>query len=115
MTNPSAEPVAELLRVREQMGRVLGLPTVDMLIDRSATEIRAAHPLVRAISVEGGQLDVESLKTAFNDAAGEEAQAAVNALTGVILVVLARLLGRRVAVSLAEQLDKTGLIESVHL
>jgi hypothetical protein len=97
------------------MARILGLPTVDMLIDRGATEIRAAHPLVRAISVEAGQLNLESLDLAFRDASPAEAQAAANALTGVMLLVLARLLGRNVAHSLAEQLDKAHLIESVHL
>lgn len=97
------------------MARVLGMPTVDMLIDRSATEIRAAHPLVRGISVEGGELNVESLESAFSQASLEEAEAAGKALTGVMLVVLSRLLGRRVAHSLAEQLDKADLIDSVHL
>jgi hypothetical protein len=115
MTSPSAETVAEFLRLREQMASILGMPTVDMLIDRSATEIRAAHPLVRAISVEDGELNLESLDFAFSGASPEEARAAANALTGVMLLVLARLLGRRVAHSLAEQLDKTHLIESVHL
>src|SRR3954467_14674154 len=100
MTNPSAEAVAELLRVREQMGRVLGMQTVDMLIDRSATEIRAAHPVVRAISVDG-ELNPQSLDLAFANSTTEETQAAINALVAVMLLVLARLLGKRVAETLA--------------
>jgi hypothetical protein len=115
MTSPSTDPVAEFLRLREEMARILGMPTVDMLIDRGATEIRAAHPLVRAISVVAGELNLDSLDLAFSEASFEEAQAAANALTGVMLLILARLLGRRVAHSLAEQLDKAHLIESVHL
>src|SRR4051812_29713460 len=97
------------------MGRILGVQTVDMLIDRSVTEIRAAHPIVRAITVEGGELKLDSLDLAFDNVSYEAAQAANNALTGVMLVVLARLLGKRVAHSLAAQVDKKELFEAVRL
>jgi hypothetical protein len=116
MTSRSAATVKqELLSLREDMGRILGLQTVDMLIDRSSTEIRAAHPLMRAISVSAGELSLESLDLAFSEAGVEEAEAAVKALTGVMLLVLARLLGRQVAQSLARQIDKPELLESVRL
>ena len=97
------------------MGLILGMPTVDMLIDRSVTEIRAAHPVVRQISVDGGELNIDSLNQAFGESTTEEAQVAINALTAVMLLVLARLLGRRVAQSLAEQVNKADLFEAVRL
>src|SRR6185436_11256337 len=107
MTNRSTTNVVEaFLALREQLAEVLGLQTVDMLIDRSVTEIRAAHPLVRGISVEGGQLNFESLETAFVNSSTEEALTALNALTAVMLLILARFLGKRVAQSLAEKVNK---------
>lgn len=116
MTSESATSAKrDFLDLREQMARVLGLQTVDMLIDRSATEIRAAHPMVRNFTVIAGELSLESVDLAFENVSREEAAVAVKAMTGVMLVVLARLLGRRIAHSLAEQIDKADLLESVRL
>jgi hypothetical protein len=116
VTNRSTATVIEaFLDLRESLAHVLGRQTVDMLIDRSVTEIRAAHPIVRTITVDGDALDLDSLNLAFRDATPEEAQTAMNALIAVMLLVLARLLGKRVAQSLAEQIKRADLFEAVRL
>ena len=102
------------LALRADLAHVLGVQTVDMLIDRSITEIRAAHPVVRAIRVDG-ELNLESLNLAFVNTTTEQAETAINALVAVMLLVLARLLGKRVAQSLAEQVHKGELFEAIRL
>jgi hypothetical protein len=116
MTSRTVANVIEaFLQLRGELAHVLGVQTVDMLIDRSVTEIRAAHPVVRAISVDAGELNQESLNLAFVNSSTEEAQAAINALVAVMLLVLARLLGKRVAQSLADQVNKSELFEAIRL
>jgi hypothetical protein len=115
MTSRSVANVIEaFLELRAELAHVLGVQTVDMLIDRSITEIRAAHPQVRAISVDD-ELNVESLEMAFVNSTTEEAQAAINALVAVMLLILARLLGKRVAESLADQVNKSELFQAIRL
>jgi hypothetical protein len=89
---------------RDQLASTLGVPTVDLLIERSLTEIAPAFPLLRAISVEGGVLRLDSIPLAFRNATGDEVETALNALTAVMLLVLGRLLGKPVAENLAEEL-----------
>jgi hypothetical protein len=103
------------LVLRDDLARILGRQTVDMLIDRGVTEIREAYPLIGAIVVERGELDVASLDAAFSTASAEETLVALNALTAVMLLITARLLGKRVAESLAETVDRTTLLRSVRL
>jgi len=115
MTSRTVANVIEaFLELRTELAHVLGMQTVDMLIDRSITEIRAAHPQVRAISV-AEELNVESLDLAFVNSTIEETQAAMNALVAVMLLVMARLLGKRVAESLAEQVNKSELFQAIRL
>src|SRR4051812_28350306 len=105
-TPPSQAAKASFLAQRDELGRVLGLSTVDLLIDRGVTEIGEAFPSLRAIEIDNGELRVDSLDEAFLYLTGEEAWAALNALTAVMLLVLGRLLGRRVAQSLAESINR---------
>jgi len=115
MTSRTVANVIEaFLELRIELAQVLGLQTVDMLIDRSITEIRAAHPQVRAITVDD-ELNIESLDLAFVNSTTEETQAAINALVAVTLLILARLLGKRVAESLADQVNKSELFQAIRL
>ena len=111
----NATVIEGFLSLRESLAQVLGMQTVDMLIDRSVTEIRAAHPVVRGISVDGDELNVDSLNQAFEESTAADAQVAINALIAVMLLILARLLGKRVAQSLAEQVNRSDLLDAVRL
>jgi len=92
---------------REELARVLGIQTVDLLIDRALTETYDAYPRLRAISIESDELNLASLDEAFQNSTFEEANTALNALTAVMLMILARLLGRRVAESIAVNINRT--------
>jgi hypothetical protein len=114
-TRSIADVKEEFLRLRDELAQVLGAPTVDMLIDRGITEIRAAHPIVAAIAIDRGHLDPASLDTAFVGASPEQVQTAMNALTAVMLLILARLMGKGLAHRLAEQLKRDDLISQARL
>jgi len=101
--------------LREELARVLGIQTVDLLIDRGVTEIGHAYPLLRSILVADGELSLDSLDEAFEQSGPEETSAAVNALTAVMLLIIVRLLGKRVADSIAESVSKADALRTVRL
>ena len=116
MNGPASQSAtSSFLTLREDMARVLGLQTVDLLIDRGVTEIAEAYPVVKAVSVVGGELNVASLEDAFFNSSADEANAALSALTAVMLLIMARLLGKRVADSIADSLDKASLLKTVRM
>ena len=115
-STPSAEVAkTSFLALREDLARVLGIQTVDLLIDRGLTEIGHAYPLLRAIVVQDGELRLESLDEAFQQSNAEETSAAVNALVAVMLLIVGRLLGKRVADSIAESVNKADALSTVRL
>ena len=91
---------------REQLGRTLGVQTVDLLIERSVFELGSAFPLLQAIIVEESVLQLDSIALAFQAAPGDEVETALNALTAVMLLILARLVGQGTAGNLADQLKR---------
>lgn len=106
---------ASFLALREELARVLGIQTVDLLIDRGVAEIGEAYPPIRTISVQAGELRLDSVDEAFRDSTAEETKAALHALTAVMLLIVARLLGRRVAESIAQNIDKANLLRTVRI
>jgi hypothetical protein len=116
MDAPASQPAtSSFLVLRADLARVLGLQTVDLLIDRGLTDIAEAYPSVKGISVEGGELNIGSLQDAFINASEEDAAASLTALTAVMLLIMARLLGKRVADSIAESIDKSSLLRTVRM
>jgi hypothetical protein len=97
------------LALRDALARILGLQTVDLLIDRGVTEVRDVHPCLRGVIIEGSELAVDSLTDAFRDCSTDETNAALSALTAVMLLIMARLLGKQVAESIADKLRAQGL------
>jgi hypothetical protein len=97
-------PTTVFFARREALARVLGIHSVDLLIDRAVVEIGAAFPVLRLLSTENGELDTKSVEAAFASVSKEEGAAALEALNEVLVVILARLLGRRVAERLAKSL-----------
>jgi hypothetical protein len=118
VTNEVSGPktyTAAFLNLREELACVLGLQTVDLLIDRGLTEIAEAYPCLRDVRVQDGELATSSLEVAFEGCTDKETMEALNALTAVMLLIMARLLGKRVAESIAERVDKLALLRTIHL
>ena len=98
-------PASVFLARREALARVLGIHTVDLLFDRAVVEIGAAHPVLRSLSPGRGRINQESLDAAFASVTDADAAAALEALNEVMVIILARLLGQRVARKLAKSFD----------
>jgi hypothetical protein len=89
--------------LREQLARVLGVDTAEALIDRALTEVEEAYPALEAL--RRGH-DSGSLEESFARSGDEEVVRAFNTLTSVILLILARMLGRKVAEGLADEMRR---------
>jgi hypothetical protein len=88
------------------MSQVLGSGTVDVLVERAVTEIGPVHPGLAGIRLESGQLSLAKLEQTFAEESPEEINAAFSALTGVMVLLLSRLLGRQIAEGIATQIDE---------
>jgi hypothetical protein len=91
--------------LRERLIRVLGAPTVNRLIDRSVAEISRAHPGIASLRCEDDELRFEGVGQAFAEASDDEIRNTFAALTGVLLLLIARLLGSELADRLTEGLS----------
>jgi hypothetical protein len=98
--------------LREQLARVLGIQTVDLLIERARTEISEAHPVLRRFSVRDLEQGFDPERQEVN---WTEFSAALGALTAVMVLILARLLGKQVADSIARDLDRRGQFSGLRL
>jgi hypothetical protein len=90
------------LTTRERLIRVLGCPTVDRIVERAAREVERAHPAIGQLRWDDDEIDLTLVRQALDDAGPDEVRDAYNALNGVLIVIVARLLGREVATRLTE-------------
>ena len=90
------------LRTRERLIRVLGAPTVDCIVARAVREIEHAHPAIGSLTCHDHEVDLAGVREALASAREDEVRDTYNALNGVLIVIVARLLGREVAARLAE-------------
>jgi hypothetical protein len=100
--------------LRERLIRVLGAPTVDKLVDRAISEIRQVHPAIASLSAARNGTEANDVKQAFANVEPSEIRNAFMALDGVLILLVARLLGREIAerltegISIAEYLRREG-------
>jgi hypothetical protein len=92
---------ASLTELRKQLIRTLGVDAVDLVMKRAIFELCNTHPSMSLIRCEDDELSFDALDPAFAHASDEEVDAAFEALNGVMLLVIARILGREIAARLA--------------
>jgi hypothetical protein len=90
------------LQLREQLVRILGVQTVDLIIERGAAEISPTFPAMGLIRFDDFDINLDAVVAALEGTSEAEVRAAFSALNGVILLILARLLGRENALRLAD-------------
>lgn len=93
---------ASFTRLRERLIRVLGVMTVNRLIDRAVVEIARAHPAIANLRCEDDEVELTEVRAAMASSTPEQIRDAFMALDGVLLLLVARLLGREIAVRLTE-------------
>jgi hypothetical protein len=98
--------------LRERLIRVLGAPTVNRLVERAVTEITRAHPTMAALRSEDDRLVFDEVKRDMAGASPEVIRDAFMALAGVLLLLVARLLGREIATRLTEGVTLADILEA---
>jgi hypothetical protein len=112
MTQPELDYYeASFVDLRERLIRVLGSATVNRLVERSVVEIRGAHPGIEGLRCEDDEVVFQDVREALSDASAEEVRDSFTALNGVLMVLVARLLGREIADRLTEGITKLSYLE----
>lgn len=101
--------------LRERLVRVLGAPTVNRLVDRAVAEISRSHPAISSLRCQDDEVQFHDVRRALSEASDAQIRDTFTALNGVLLLVVARILGREIAdrltegLSVAEYLRRSGL------
>jgi hypothetical protein len=99
---------ARLLDLQAQLVHILGTKTVHALFDRAVIEIRQTYPEMALLRANDRGLNLEAVEDALEPKSDEYIRSAFEALTGVVLLILARLLGKEVAGRLLAGEDNGG-------
>lgn len=102
-----------LTELRKKLIRTLGLDAVDLVMRRAIFEVSSTYPALSLIRCEDESVFFEGTDKAFANSTDEEAAAAFEALNGVMLLVIARILGREIATRLAEGVATQQLLKGI--
>ena len=94
-----------LIELRKSLIRTLGMHSVDLIMRRAVREVSQTYPAMALITYDGDDIAFDGVRKAMNGHRDEEMSAAFSALNGVMLVIVARMLGREIAIRLAQSLD----------
>ena len=114
-TNELAAYKEKLLDLRARLIQALGVETVHVLVDRSLEEVLTVYPGLAAIQRENDDLNLDGLDEIYQDRPEEEVRAAFSALYAVMLLMLARMLGKEIALRLAGTIDARRVLEGDEL
>ncbi|HSP55964.1 MAG TPA: hypothetical protein VLS25_10300 [Dehalococcoidia bacterium] len=96
--------------LRRKLVDALGTDTVDVVLRRGVREIAAVYPDFKLTPIEGGSLQLTWDSDRQPGESEEFVRAAYSALYAVMLVILARILGREIAVRLAAAADAEAVL-----
>ena len=111
MTDSSSYYEAQFCELRERLIRILGVLTVNRLLERAIVEIGRADPAVLAIRVNEECVDFESFREATAGATDVEMRERLERLNAVLLLFVARLLGNEVARRLTDGIAVGDLLD----
>jgi hypothetical protein len=103
---------SRFVELHERLIKVLGAPTVNRLLSRALAEISRAHPGIAALRCQEDALMFDAVRTAMIDEPPEKVRDAFMALAGVLLLLVARLLGREIASRLTEGVTLAEYLEA---
>ena len=102
----------QFVELQERLVRILGAPTVTRLLERAVTEIRSAHPALGALRSDETIVDFEGVRARLDGQSEAEIRDTFTALNAVLLLLVARLLGREIAQRLTEGIPLGELLAS---
>lgn len=102
----------QLTTLRERLIRILGVPTVNRLIERAVVEIGRAHPALQGLRCDGDRMVLDDVRAALEGADPATVRDTFTALNGVLLLLVARLLGREIAIRMTDGISVGEFLES---
>src|SRR5205085_9120425 len=75
--------------LHEKLIRILGVPTVNRLIDRAVMEIARVHPAMAFLRCDGDEIGFDEVRQAFADSSDAEVRAGDTALNGASRLLVA--------------------------
>lgn len=99
--NMTAQCESALVELRANLVSTLGTAAVDVLLDRAFAEVSHTYPELSLIQRHEDALSFDALNEQLVGKSAAHVIAAFSALTGVLLLVMARILGKTMARQLA--------------
>ncbi|MBI4498690.1 MAG: hypothetical protein HY689_12420 [Chloroflexi bacterium] len=96
---------AQLVDLWDRLVRTIGVHTVNVLMERAIWEASRRHPELALIERQDDHLDFVALEKSLAGRPESEIATAFNDLYTELLLILARLLGKEMALRLAEELQ----------
>lgn len=90
--------------------RTLGVESVDIIMKRAIVEVVGSYPAIASVRYSDERVWYEDVEGALGGETRDEIVAAFQALNSVMLLVVARMLGREIAMRLAEGVGGNDLI-----
>jgi hypothetical protein len=105
---------SNLVELRLKLITTLGIDSVDLIMRRAIAEVASSYPALSLIRCEDEHVLFNGAEAAFANAGDDEVDAAFEALNSVMLLVIARILGREIAARLAEGVAVQHLMREIH-
>ncbi|MEX2226840.1 MAG: hypothetical protein WEB52_10375 [Dehalococcoidia bacterium] len=104
---------SNLVELRMKLIRTLGIDAVDVVMRRAIAEVSNSYPALSLIRCVDEQVVFDGTEAALAGAADDQIDAAFEALNSVMLLVIARILGREIASRLAEGVEAHHLMKGI--
>ena len=103
VTDSVSAHAGRLTALWDKMVGAIGIHTVNVLMERAIWESQERHPELALIQRSDDGLAFDALAQAYADRSAAQVSAAFDDLDSVLLLILARLLGKEMAQGLADE------------
>jgi hypothetical protein len=104
---------SNLVELRVKLIKTLGIDSVDLVMRRAIAEVSSSYPALSLIRCEDEHVVFDGAEAAFANVGDDQVDAAFEALNSVMLLVIARILGREIAARLAEGVAAHQLMKGI--
>lgn len=110
-SSPTEAYGAKFAELRQKLVETLGTDTVDVVLERGVREVTQVYPGFRLHVDEDGVHSLAWETDALAEHSDEFVRNAYSALYAAMLIILARMLGRAIAVRLASAVDAERVLQ----
>jgi len=104
---------SNLVELRVKLIKTLGVDAVDVVMRRAITEVANSYPALSLITCCDEDVIFDGTEAAFASGNEDQIDAAFEALNSVMLLIIARILGREIASRLAEGVAVQQLMKGI--